>query len=299
MRIESIDIQNFRQHKELHLDFPKAKETDLHVIVASNGVGKTNLMGAILWCFYGIEPNIDKKSSAALPLCNLKALEEARENGETIATVSVAIRVTSNGETILFSRCANTNVATRFTQHPSFEVQITNKDGDTNFLHEEDATEVVNIYVPNKIRQYFFFDGEQLHNYFGPTQDTTHVKDSIYEIAQINIITAAKDHLNKIIGEYRTTLKKTDPQLETITKKIDAKTIDRDNRQKDISKLENANSEAKLTIDRLSTQINGAETVIEDTKNFNDNEEKIKELENDLQRYNSVYCTSSRICGSK
>ena len=287
MRIESIDIQNFRQHKELHLDFPKAKETDLHVIVASNGVGKTNLMGAILWCFYGIEPNIDKKSSAALPLCNLKALEEARENGETIATVSVAIRVTSNGETILFSRCANTNVATRFTQHPSFEVQITNKDGDTNFLHEEDATEVVNIYVPNKIRQYFFFDGEQLHNYFGPTQDTTHVKDSIYEIAQINIITAAKDHLNKIIGEYRTTLKKTDPQLETITNKIDAKTIDRDNRQKDISKLENANSEAKLTIDRLSTQINGAETVIEDTKNFNDNEEKIKELENDLQRYNN------------
>ena len=49
-------------------------------------LGKTNLMGAILWCFYGIEPNIDKKSSAALPLCNLKALEEARENGETIAT---------------------------------------------------------------------------------------------------------------------------------------------------------------------------------------------------------------------
>lgn len=294
MRIESIDIKNFRQHKDLHLEFPKAKETDLHVIVASNGVGKTNMMNAIVWCFYGIEPNLDKNSSAALPLCNLKALEEAKVNGEDVAVVNVTIRVTANGETIVFSRSANVNVATHFAQRPTFEVQVTNAAGDTNFLYDDFAVERVNMYVPTRIRQYFFFDGEQLHNYFGPTQDTTHVKDSIYEIAQINIITAAKSHLNKLITEYRSTIAKTNPHLQQITDQIFAQTTDKQNRLNDIKQLEDSNRVAAQRIDQLNTLISGADTVVEDTRQFDANDARIKELESDINRRNEDLATLVR-----
>ena len=286
MRIESIDIKNFRQHKDLHLEFPRIKDTDLHVIVASNGVGKTNMMNAIVWCFYGIEPNVDKNSSAALPLCNLKALEEAKANGEDVAEVSVTIRVTANGETIVFTRKANVTVATRFAQRPTFEVQVTNVAGDTEFLYDDYAVERVNMYVPVKIRQYFFFDGEQLHNYFGPTQDTTHVKDSIYEIAQINIVTAAREHLNKLIGEYRNVIAKTNPQLQEITDQINAKTTDRQNCLNDIKQMEDSNRSAEQRVERLNTLISGADTVVEDTRKFDKNENRIRELENELDRLN-------------
>lgn len=284
VRIESIDIKNYRQHKDLHLNFPKAKETDLHVIVASNGVGKTNMMNAIVWCFYGIEPNIDKNSSAALPLCNMKALEEAKANGEDVAVVNVTIRVTANGETIVFSRSANVTVATRFAQRPTFEVQVTNAAGDTDFLYDDLAAERVNMYVPTRIRQYFFFDGEQLHNYFGPAQDTTHVKDSIYEIAQINIVTAAKNHLNKLISEYRSTIAKTNPQLQQITDKISAQITEKENRQKDIKQLEDSNRDAVQRISQLNTLISGAETVVEDTRQYDANDARIKELRGDIDR---------------
>lgn len=286
MRIESIDIKNFRQHKDLHLEFPKAKDTDLHVIVASNGVGKTNMMNAIVWCFYGIEPNVDKNSSAALPLCNLKALEEARANGDSIAVVSVTIRVTANSETLVFTRSANVTVATRFAQRPTFEVQLTNMDGDTSFLYDEAAIERVNMYVPTRIRQYFFFDGEQLHNYFGPTQDTTHVKDSIYEIAQINIVTAAKEHLNKLITEYRSSIAKMNPQLKKITDQIAEKNTDKQNCLDDINALEDSNRGAAQRIDQLNTLISGADTVVEDTKQFDANDTRIKELEGDIESLN-------------
>ena len=286
MRIESIDIKNFRQYKELHLDFPKTKDTDLHVIVASNGVGKTNMMNAIIWCFYGIEPNIDKNSSAALPLCNLKALEEAKADGESVAPVSVEIRVTANGETIIFTRSANVTVSTRFTQTPEFEVQVTNISGDTDFLHGEDAEDRVDMYVPKKIRQYFFFDGEQLHNYFGPTQDTTHVKDSIYEIAQINIITAAKKHLGNIIADYKSQIAKTNPQLQKISDEIAEKERDRDNRKKEIEELESSNRAAEARIQELNTLISGAETVVEDTQKLNANEARIKELDGEIKGLN-------------
>ena len=286
MRIESIDIKNFRQYKELHLDFSKTKATDLHVIVASNGVGKTNMMNAIIWCFYGIEPNIDKNSSAALPLCNLKALEEAKADGESVAQVSVEIRVTANGETVIFTRNANVTVPTHFTQTPDFEVQVTNISGETDFLHGEDAEDRVDMYVPKKIRQYFFFDGEQLHNYFGPTQDTTHVKDSIYEIAQINIITAAKNHLGKIISDYKSQIAKTNPQLQKISDEIAEKERDRDNRKKEIEALESSNRTAEARIQELNTLISGAETVVEDTQKLNANEARIKELDDEIKGLN-------------
>lgn len=286
MRIESIDIKNFRQYKELHLDFSKTKATDLHVIVASNGVGKTNMMNAIIWCFYGIEPNIDKNSSAALPLCNLKALEEAKADGESVAQVSVEIRVTANGETVIFTRNANVTVSTHFTQTPDFEVQVTNISGETDFLHGEEAEDRVDMYVPKKIRQYFFFDGEQLHNYFGPTQDTTHVKDSIYEIAQINIITAAKNHLGKIISDYKSQIAKTNPQLQKISDEIAEKERDRDNRKKEIEALESSNRTAEARIQELNTLISGAETVVEDTQKLNANEVRIKELDDEIKGLN-------------
>ena len=284
MRIESIDIKNFRQHKDLHLEFPKTKATDLHVIVASNGVGKTNMMNAIVWCFYGIEPNIDNNSSASLPLCNMKALEEAKANGEDVAVVSVAIRVAANGESIIFTRSANVKVVTHFTQKPMFEVQVTNIAGDTSFLYGDEAVERVNMYVPRRIRQYFFFDGEQLHNYFGPTQDTTHVKDSIYEIAQINIITAAKEHLQKLIAEYRSTISRTNPKLKEISDRIAEKMTDKTNRENDIRELEDSNRDAEARIEYLNTMINGAESVVEDTQRFDANEARIKELEVEHQR---------------
>ena len=286
MRIESIDIQNFRQYKELHLDFPKTKDTDLHVIVASNGVGKTNMMNAIIWCFYGIEPNIDKNSSAALPLCNMKALEEARAAGDSVARVSVEIRVAANGETIVFSRSANVTVTTHFTQTPDFEVQVTKISGETDFLHGDDANDRVDMYVPKKIRQYFFFDGEQLHNYFGPSQDTTHVKDSIYEIAQINIITAAKNHLGKIITEYRAQISKTNPQLKKITDEIEGLERDRDNRKNEIAQLESSNRDAETRIQELNSLISGADSVVEDTQKLNNNETRIKELGGRLEELN-------------
>ena len=284
MRIESIDIKNYRQHKELHLEFPKIKDTDLHVIIASNGVGKTNMMNAIIWCFYNIEPNVDKNSSSALPLCNLKGLEEARENGDKTAEVCVKIRVTANGETIVFMRSAMVNVSTRFAQSPIFEVQVTDSKGDTVFLTDELATERVNMYVPEKIRQYFFFDGEQLHNYFGPSQDTTHVKDSIYEIAQINIITAAKNHMNAIINEYRQMIAKTNPQLQKITDEISNKKSNRDQRSSDIESLKQSIQNAKQKIEQLNSLISGAESVVEDTRNYDKNEIRINEIEEGIKQ---------------
>ena len=62
MRIKSIEIKNLRQLKDVMIRFDKDNdENDLHVILAENGVGKTNILNAITWCLYNKEMHLRDK----------------------------------------------------------------------------------------------------------------------------------------------------------------------------------------------------------------------------------------------
>ena len=181
MRFESIYISNFRQYQTLDVSFPQSLETDLHVIVASNGIGKTNLLNAINWCLYGDEPHLGDKDDS-LTICNHSALEEAMRQGQKTAKVLVRIHTVTPVGRIILERSVEVNVSTRFEEHDYFKASVTDNSGNTGILEGSAADEIVNQHLPRKIRQYFFFDGEQLHSYFGKGQDTSHVKDSIHEL---------------------------------------------------------------------------------------------------------------------
>lgn len=59
MRIENIEIHNFRQYRNLSFQFPKIEgKNDLHIIYAKNGVGKTNVLNALTWCLYATEMHL-------------------------------------------------------------------------------------------------------------------------------------------------------------------------------------------------------------------------------------------------
>ena len=47
MRLTAIEIKNFRQYEELSFTFPQNSDYDLHIIIADNGVGKTNIWKAV------------------------------------------------------------------------------------------------------------------------------------------------------------------------------------------------------------------------------------------------------------
>ena len=64
MRIERVEISNFRQYRNATFEFGKKGTHDLHIILGNNGVGKTNLLNAISWCLYGTEPHLGNEKIA-------------------------------------------------------------------------------------------------------------------------------------------------------------------------------------------------------------------------------------------
>ena len=279
MRFNSIILKNYRQYRDVKLSFPKTRETDLHMIVASNGVGKTNLMNAINWCLYGDEPHLgDKKDSLAI--YNIDSFKEAKQNGIDELTVSVEILVEEDTK---YSICRKQNVIVEneFLKQDQMTITYFNEKGEVIIAEADEAESIINRILPKAIREYFFFDGEKLSNYFDAQRNsTTFVRDAINNIAQVPILNRAYEHLKKFSkDQYENPLNKLNPNLKEISDSIEKSTEIINNYEHDIAQLKDQINQSETRIEEINKLINGSENVVEKNRNYQKNCTKLKELE--------------------
>ena len=291
MRFESIKIHNYRQYRDLTFDFSLNGANDIHLVIATNGTGKTNLLNAINWCLYGDEPHASgaavegEEKADKLPLANIQSLSECRNNKDTVCMVSVVIEATDAGSKYTFTRTANISVGTELQAgKDKFEIGITAADGITKFCDGDAANEIICEKMPSKIREYFFFDGEQLLNYFGITgTNVSHLRDSIYEIAQVNIIDKSViENLDSFIKKFQKQIKELSPNTNSIADEIDTIQKNIDSKEKEINTLTEQIAMAEEEIDKCNQLIKNTDTVVEDNKRFEGNKAEIKDKEAEL-----------------
>lgn len=291
MRFESIKIHNYRQYRDLTFDFSLNGANDIHLVIATNGTGKTNLLNAINWCLYGDEPHASgaavegEEKADKLPLANIQSLSECRNNKDTVCMVSVVIEATDAGSKYTFTRTANISVGTELQAgKDKFEIGITAADGITKFCDGDAANEIICEKMPMKIREYFFFDGEQLLNYFGITgTNVSHLRDSIYEIAQVNIIDKSViENLDSFIKKFQKQIKELSPNTNSIADEIDTIQKNIDSKEKEIYTLTEQIAMAEEEIDKCNQLIKNTDTVVEDNKRFEGNKAEIKDKEAEL-----------------
>lgn len=263
MRFNSIILKNYRQYRDVTLAFPKIKKTDLHMIVASNGVGKTNLMNAINWCLYGDEPHLgDEKDS--LFIYNIDSFREAKQNGIDELTVSVEILV-EEGNKYSICRKQGVRVKTGFLKKNQMVIKYFNEKGEMVIVEDDEAESIINRLLPKAIREYFFFDGEKLYNYFDAQRNsTTFVRDAINNIAQVPVLNRAYEHLKKFSKEqYENPLNKLNPNLKEISDNIEQIAERINNYKNDIAKLKDQINQSEERIGEINKLINGSENVVE------------------------------------
>jgi hypothetical protein len=278
MRFDSVRIKNYRQYKNIFFDFKKSLDTDLHIIRASNGVGKTNLLNAVNWCLYGDEPHMSEEEDK-LSICTESILKETSTYGETFCEVEVEIKGTDKKSQITITRTVKVNSNTgNIASKDSLIVEENFQDGNTEYYEKDLARSRIEDMFPIGIREYFFFDGEQLLNYFGEKTNTSAIKDSIYRIAQINSIQEAHSHLEEIIKKYNKEIGDSQPKLMEVLQKKDDAIAARNNRISEIEDLKQQINHAKSEISRLDKLIAGSKDAVESNQKRNDNREKIANL---------------------
>lgn len=273
MRILNIEIRNYRQYQSLSFTFPESKSNDIHIIVAQNGIGKTNLLNAITWCLYGKEPHLgDDTKDLGLPKLNLTAIEEARKYGKDIEFVEVEIRAQDGDEYITYKRSLPFRINPHVfeeTAREKFTVTIATASGNPKIHEDKESTKLlVDKYMPEKIREYFYFDGEQLNNYF-ITSRKGMVRDAIFSISQVDIVSIMYKHIEEIIKDKQKEAAAKAPNIKKITDElsvIDAQILNIEKNKKDYEE-----------------QIAMSERIIKENTEYLQDDENLPELEKQYQ----------------
>lgn len=215
MRIEKIEFQNFRKFIEGSIEFSK-KDTDLHVIIAENGVGKTTFLNAITWCLYDLEPKIEGNEEESYTILNSKISKKAKDDDEI--PVSVIITV-SNGKDKLKFEHENifkiNSVNSEYYENNGFReelidenfvVTVTDEKGNSDPISDRDEFDnFVSSFIPKDIQEFFFFDSERLENYFFTNSN---IEEQTEKLSHIKILSTMKNRISTIIGELDDSIEK-------------------------------------------------------------------------------------------
>ena len=192
MRIEEIHFENFRKYVDTSIRFPESAN-DIHVVIAENGAGKTTFLNAMTWCLYNQEPKI-KDQDDALPTLNTEVSNNSEKN---IEKASVSITVSGDDLKLIYKR---SDIFKIHNIHSDFyknngkreewidqEFTVTEIQGaEQNVCREKDECELlVSSFIPEAIKEFFFFDGEQLDNYF---LMSSAIKDQVFTLSHIFLL---------------------------------------------------------------------------------------------------------------
>lgn len=207
MRIEEIHFENFRKYVDTSIKFDQ-NDNDIHVVIAENGAGKTTFLNAMTWCLYNEEPKI-KDQDDALPTLNT---EISNKSDNEIEKASVSITVSGDDLKLIFKR---SDIFKIHSIHSDFykknnkreewinqEFTVTEIEGSqSNVCRERSECELlVSSFIPEAIKEFFFFDGEQLDNYF---LMSSAIKDQVFTLSHIFLLDEMERRIKTKLKELR------------------------------------------------------------------------------------------------
>ena len=281
MRLESVEISNYRQYKDVFFDFCTKGSYDVHIIWGKNGMGKTNLLNAISWCLYGKEPHLSIKDRAKKKINTavlMEAIDQKRDKCETKVSVKISV---DNKQIIFEKRQEFKAVRDPFEYKPVFVVTVIAPTGNKVLTDTESIENLVRQYLPEDISEYFFFDNEQLDKYFISNQGEK-IHQAIFNISQVNLLHSMSDRLSKVIHDYQNDAGSKNigiKELNEKKKKAENAVVSlKDN----ISHCRQQSAQAEAEITRCNEYLAGKEGVPEKEKEYQELAAEIQSKEKEL-----------------
>lgn len=235
MILNKVTIQNYRQYRDVVIDFAKDDGKHFTIIKGNNGTGKTTLLNALSWCLYEKEIH-DYGDKAAMSICNNKTVKLANV-GDKIK-VRVELEFLDDGKLLAFNRVygfyKRKDGLIRDNSLDKFEVK-TQEGKDIAISNNPYYT--IERKIPKEIEDYFFFDGARLSEYFQDTKNIQ-IRDAVYSLSQLNLIENTKDNLEKVKTKYITSQRQISPQLGGVNERINELTKKIDESKEKLNKAE-------------------------------------------------------------
>ncbi len=238
--ISSITLTNYRQYQgKQTLNFSFDEKKNVAVILGKNGSGKSNILNALTWCFYGIEVHKDPQAqgSNGMPIINAAELTILKPNQSTYAEVIVSID-TDIGPWIIKRRVEGGKTALGKAYVDPPKLTVVHPVGGQDKIAEGDETQrLINNLLPEALRQFFFIDGEQLREFF-KVSSPKKIAEAIDNVSQLELMYKVAENLETYGKQLRSNVKSTTPQLKAVQKQIEYLQEEIEERKSQIQKID-------------------------------------------------------------
>lgn len=239
MLLKSMKLTNFRQFKETQsIDFSTDSEKNVTIIMGENGSGKTTLAQAFTWCLYG-DTDFDDKV-----VLNKAVAKDLGPNNEATVRVELSVLHADFDYTMIREQKYTTDSVGELKRpnNPVFKMAYKGRDGQQEFVKENETELRMKEILPKELSRYFFFDGERIGNMSkeirrGKSQEFA---EAVKGLLGLSAFTAALDHLNgrsqntviksyanqydsksdSTIAQYRSEIEKYDARIEKIEDRL-------------------------------------------------------------------------------
>ena len=234
MKVFWMRLVNYRQYRgENLIEFSTSEDEPITIIQGTTGAGKTTILNAMYWCLYGEEPSYHESAEGVAPICNRAAMADSK------ATVEMSVEL-AFGETepkYFFKRKLmvwNLDKAepSREVIRESLPVSKSEREtviylndnlrGTVNYdawtkerrgdVFTEAPDYLVDNILPHELAFVFFFNGEELKEFF---QKKNKFGQALEDISQITLVKRAIDQLESVETDLRRQASKGSVNTET------------------------------------------------------------------------------------
>lgn len=198
VKLKSLTIKNFMPYKGVsNIDFPMDDSRNTLIVFGDNMRGKTSILNAIRWGFYGYAYG---RHLRKIPL-NLLPNSEAVKEGDW--EMAAQIKFEAAGNQYDLRRVARPKKHVAIIQKPEdIEVELhLQKNGAAvagNLIEEE-----INQFSPEQVSRFFLFDGELLQEYeellIEGSDHGKRIKDEIEKVLGVPTLTNGRDDIRNIL----------------------------------------------------------------------------------------------------
>jgi DNA sulfur modification protein DndD len=253
MKLHSIRLKHFRQfYGDQSITIAAPGDKNITLVHAENGVGKTTLLNAVLWTFFG---ETTRRFEQKRNIVNFEALEQ----GDRTCSVELSF----DHEGIEYRAVRAVTLTLGEYSKARFDVMRVEKNGSLSapLLNPESF---VNTVIPHAMAPYFFFDGEQAETFSSETNYKA-VAEAIRDILGCKTIETAIEDLrhvgktfNKELGQVRgeDEIKRLEDRIDFLEQAIDV-------RKQRIRDLDTDIAASKTQMAVILEQLRGAQEAAE------------------------------------